>query len=156
MTLDKKSRNHYDGENNNNKGKTWSHDLSQVYVWSSIPTTTTTSIYHCSILSAVCRHLLSVSFGCRFHEVITFHLPYAMIPFGIVRKRPQTQMAGECGTQEEKKDVKYLKLKHRAIRIVRTLRAQKSFISNGEGGQPFPLHISQRESPHIIVTLKSD
>ena len=38
VILDKESRKYYDGENNDDNGKTLSHNISEVHVWSSIPT----------------------------------------------------------------------------------------------------------------------
>ena len=35
--LDKHSKNHYDDEKNEDKGITWSHDISQIDAWSIIP-----------------------------------------------------------------------------------------------------------------------
>ena len=37
VILDKHSKKHYDDQNNEDKGKTWSHDISQIRAWSTIP-----------------------------------------------------------------------------------------------------------------------
>ena len=37
VILDKHSKNHYDDENNEDKGMTWSHDISHIHAWLIIP-----------------------------------------------------------------------------------------------------------------------